>query len=291
MEIRHLRYFLAVARHRNFTRAAGHLGIAPPTLTRQIQDLEADLGTQLFIRAQRDVQLTDAGMAFMDGAAQVLQQLDTARLSAQCAARGDSGHFTLGYVASAVFSGFLQDRIAGFRKAHPDIGIDLREHGMPGLPAQVEQGKLDLAYIRAPMALPPSVAAIDFAHEPFTVAIPGASWLCDLETLQAHHLQQETFILPEQVSGTLEMAQAGKFTPILGRRPGGLVAVIAAVSMEEGISVVPASVVDRVVLQNVVFRNVSDCQPVSRLSLLYRRFEKAPAVRRFIDHAIAHSIP
>ncbi|MDY7559695.1 LysR substrate-binding domain-containing protein [Pseudomonas sp. 10B1] len=284
MEIRHFRYFLAVAKHRNFTRAAEQLGIAPPTLTRQIQDLENELGTRVFLRQQREVSLTDAGRALQVEAELAVRQFETAQLNAQRAGRGETGHIELGYVASAVFSGALQQQVSSFRQRYPDIGFAISESLMPALPTLIEEGRLDVGYIRSPMHVPDSLSTLSLVAEGFTLAVPDSSWLCRLKDLNAVHLQNETFILPEQISGTLQVAAHGGFAPTLGPQPGGLVSVIALVSLGQGVAVVPESVVDHINLPNVVYRRIQDCQPSSCLSLVYRRFEKAPAVAHFIEH-------
>jgi DNA-binding transcriptional LysR family regulator len=154
MEIRHFRYFLSVARHGHFTRAAEQLGIAPPTLSRQIQDMEKALGVLLFQRSQREVRLTAAGEALRVEAEQAVRQFDAAQLSAQRAARGDSGRIELGYVASAAYSGTLQQQVTRFSDAHPGVHLNIREAPMDALPTQVLDGQLDLAYVRSPMELP-----------------------------------------------------------------------------------------------------------------------------------------
>eukprot|EP01034_Spumella_vulgaris_P013879 gene13879-17738_t len=123
MEIRHFRYFLAVARHRNFTRAAEQLDIAPPTLSRQIQDMERALGTRLFIRRQRDVSLTEAGSALLGEAEATVRQFEFAQRNAQRAGRGEIGHIELGYVASAVYSGVLQRQVQGFCAEFADVSL------------------------------------------------------------------------------------------------------------------------------------------------------------------------
>jgi DNA-binding transcriptional LysR family regulator len=284
MEIRHFRYFLAVAKHRNFTRAAEQLGIAPPTLTRQIQDLESELGTRVFVRQQRDVSLTDAGKALQVEAELAVRQFETAQLNAQRAGRGETGHIELGYVASAVFSGSLQQQVSSFRQRYPDIGFAIIESLMPSLPTLIEEGRLDVGYIRSPMHLPDSLSTVSLLAEGFVLALHDSSWLCRLKEISAVHVQNETFILPEQISGTLQVAAHAGFAPILGPQPGGLVSVIALVSLGQGVAVVPESVVDHIKLPNVVYRRIQDCQPSSFLSLVYRRFEKAPAVARFIEH-------
>jgi len=285
MEIRHFRYFLAVAKHRNFTRAAEQLGIAPPTLTRQIQDLEQALGTRLFLRLQREVSLTEAGRALQAEAELTVRQFESAQLNAQRAGRGDTGHIELGYVASAVFSGVLQQQVSGFRQRFPDVGFTITEHLMPDLPRMIEEGRLDLGYIRSPMQLPESLGVVDLLTEGFILALHDSSWLCRLKEIHSTHLQNETFMLPEQISGTLHVASSGGFAPKLGPQPGSLMSVVALVSMGQGVAVMPASVVNHVQLPNVVYRRIHDCEPSSCLSLVYRRYEKAPAVTRFIEHA------
>lgn len=98
------------------------------------------------------------------------------------------------------------------------------------------------------------------------------------------HLQNENFILPEQVGGTLQVASQGGYVPKLGGQPGGLVAVLALVSLGQSVAVVPESIVGSVSLPNVVYRRLKDCDASSWLALIHRRFEKSPAVVRYIEH-------
>jgi DNA-binding transcriptional LysR family regulator len=283
MDIRHFRYFLAVARQRNFTRAAEQLGIAPPTLSRQIQDMESELGTRLFLRQQRDVKLTEAGAALLIEAEATVRQFEFAQRNAQRAGRGDIGHIELGYVASAVFSGLLQKQVHAFSRECPDVSLNVRESPMATLPAMVLDGRFDVGYVRSPMTLPEGLEAIRLDEEGFVLALPTESWLCRLPDIGPQHLQDETFILPEQISGTLQVAAAGGFSPTLGAQPGGLVAVIALVSLGQGVAVVPESVVGHVGLPGVLYRTIKGCEATSWLSLIYRRFEKSAAVARYIE--------
>lgn len=283
MEIRHFRYFLAVARQRNFTRAAEQLGIAPPTLSRQIQDMENTLGTRLFIRRQREVSLTEAGAALLIEAEATVRQFEFAQRNAQRAGRGEIGHIELGYVASAVYSGLLQRQVQSFSADCPDVSLSVRESPMATLPGLVAEGRYDIGYIRSPMTLPDGVEAVRLGSEGFVLALPQDSWLLGLKAITPEHLQNETFILPEQISGTLHVAAQGGYAPRLGPQPGGLVAVIALVSLGQGVAVVPASVVGHVGLPNVVYRTIDGSEASSWLSLIHRRFEKAPAVARYIE--------
>jgi len=285
MEIRHFRYFLCVAQHGHFTRAAEQLGIAPPTLSRQIQDMERELGVRLFERNQREVNLTAAGQALLLEAEQAVRQFDAAQLGAQRAGRGESGLIELGYVASAAYSGILQAQVTRFSAAHPNVRLNIRETPMVDLPAQVRDGQLDIAYVRSPMELPDELDAIALHQEGFVLALPASSRINELKSIPASRLAEETFILPEQISGTLEVASLGGFEPRVGPQPGSLVAVITLVSLGQGVAIVPESVVARIRLPQVTYRPVEHCQASSWLSVIHRRFEKAPAVMRYIDSA------
>lgn len=263
MEIRHFRYFLCVARHGHFTRAAEQLGIAPPTLSRQIQDMERELGVRLFERSQREVNLTAAGQALLIEAEQAVRQFDAAQLGAQRAGRGETGSIEMGYVASAAYSGILQRQVTSFSDSHPGVRLNIRELPMAELPGMVRDGLLDLAYVRSPMELPEELEAFALHREDFVLALPASSRINELPQIPAARLAGETFILPEQISGTLEVAAQGGFVPQLGPHPGSLVAVITLVSLGQGIAVVPESVVQRISLPQVNYRRVADCQASS----------------------------
>ncbi|PPS63291.1 LysR family transcriptional regulator [Pseudomonas sp. BRM28] len=283
MEIRHFRYFLSVARLGHFTRAAEQLGIAPPTLSRQIQDMERQLGVRLFERSQREVCLTAAGEALLPEAEQAVRQFDAAQLGAQRAGRGDVGRIELGYVASAAFSGLLQQQVTRFSQSHPGVVLNIREQPMAESPALVRDGVLDIAYVRTPMDLPNELVAMDLHEEGFVLALPPSSRLNELPQIMAARLATETFILPEQISGTLAVAAQGGFVPRLGPQPGSLVAVITLVSLGQGVALVPESVLQHITLPQVSYRRIADSQPTSCLTVLHRRFEKAPAVMRYIE--------
>jgi len=283
MEIRHFRYFLCVARHGHFTRAAEQLGIAPPTLSRQIQDMERELGVRLFERNQREVNLTAAGQALLVEAEHAVRQFDAAQLGAQRAARGESGRIELGYVASAAYSGMLQQQISRYSETCPGVRLNIRELPMAELPGMVCDGLLDLAYVRSPMELPEELEAIALHQEGFVLALPASSRINEVPQIPASRLANETFILPEQISGTLEVAAQGSFVPRLGPQPGSLVAVLTLVSLGQGIAVVPESVVQRISLPQVNYRRIVDCHASSWLSLIHRRFDKAPTAMKYIE--------
>ncbi|WP_416427803.1 LysR family transcriptional regulator (plasmid) [Pseudomonas sp. App30] len=290
MELRHFRYFLAVARFGSFSLAASQLGIAPPTLTRQIQDMEAQLGARLFARQARKVSLTQAGEVLQVQAALAVRQFEQAQQHARQAARGETGSIEIGYVASAVYSGVLQHQLQGFTELYPEVLLNVRERPMASLPEQVAQGRLDIGIVRAPLALPDGVESINLPPEGFVLALPDHSPLCRFATVSGAQLVQATFILPEQINGTLQLAAQAGFAPRLGPQPGSLVAVLALVSLGQGVAVVPESLVGRVALPGVVYRPFKDTTAISWLAVLHRRFERAAAVQHYIEYVSAKAV-
>src|SRR5256714_10717927 len=127
MELRHLRYFVAVAEELHFGRAAERLHIAQPPLSRQIRDLEREVGTPLFERVPRGVELTPAGSAFLPVARLTLAQAERAQRSAQRAALGETGRLRVGFVEAATHSGILADVLSFFRVHLPSVGLRSEE--------------------------------------------------------------------------------------------------------------------------------------------------------------------
>ncbi|VEA77758.1 regulatory protein [Salmonella enterica subsp. arizonae] len=146
MELRHLRYFLAVAEEGHFGRAAERLNIVPPALSMQIKALEEELGGPLFMRTSRKVVLTEAGRLLQVEAQRTMDQAENARLAVQRSIRGESGRVRVGFAGNAVFSGKLDKDMRAFRKAYPDAELVAREVA-PLLQADaILSGQLDIGY-------------------------------------------------------------------------------------------------------------------------------------------------
>src|SRR5215475_4450630 len=128
MELRQLRYFIAVAEERHITRAAERLGIQPPPLSRQIKAMEREIGVQLFRRKPRGVELTDAGRALLDDAYAMLAHLDHAFDTARRAARGEQGRISVGYTSAAGFHPLVPRVIGEFQQAFPLVHLTLEEN-------------------------------------------------------------------------------------------------------------------------------------------------------------------
>ena len=282
MELRHFRCVLAVAHSLHFARAAAELGISPPALTKQVQETEQLLGTRLFQRSKRAVSLTAAGELFVIEATRALAQLAQAQDVARRAGRGELGRLEIGYVASAAYSGVLQDQFSRFRVSHPGIHIGAREYAMDALPGLLDQGRVDLAFVRPPLHLPDGLDSVVLLRDRFVLAVQADSPLARLDMAEPAALAQQAFIVPEQELGTLEVSRRGGFAAQVVSRPGSLVAVLTEVSLGVGCAIVPHSVMASVQLPGVVFRELAAPQISSEIAVAFRRHEQAPAARAFI---------
>lgn len=283
MELRHFRYFVSVAEAGHFTKAASRLGVAVPTLSRQIKDMEEELGVLLLERTQRKVKLTAAGEALLANARQVIQGFDAAQRQAQRAGRGETGRLEIGYVASAVYGGVLQRHVSGFRRDWDSVELHVSEWPMHNLPEHVAEGRIDLAYVRAPVLLPESLSMIDLDSEPFILALHAENPLASASAIDPRRLASEMFIMPEQSAGTFRVGELGGFSPQIVRQPGSLVAVLALVSLGQGVAVVPNSVVSKVCLPDIVFRSITGLQICSWLGLVFRRFDRERVIHRYLE--------
>ncbi|MDO8071207.1 LysR substrate-binding domain-containing protein [Janthinobacterium sp. SUN176] len=282
MELRHFRCILAVAHSLHFARAAAELGISPPALTKQVQETESLLGTRLFQRSKRAVALTAAGELFVIEATRALGQLAQAQEVARRAGRGELGRLEIGYVASAAYSGVLQDQFVRFRASHPGIHIGAREYAMDALPGLLDQGRVDLAFVRPPLHLPDGLDSVVLLRDRFVLAVQADSPLARLGVAGPAALAQQAFIVPEQELGTLEASRRGGFAAQVVSRPGSLVAVLTEVSLGVGCAIVPHSVMASVQLPGVVFRELEGPQISSEIAVAFRRHEQAPAARALI---------
>ena len=150
MELRGLRYFVAVARERHFTRAAKVLGISQPPLSQQIKRLEEEVGTQLFRRQTRGVELTDTGEAFYEDACKILMMSDAAMEKARGIARGINGSLSIGITSSDAFHPQIFALIRKYQLQNAAITVHQTEANMVSLMTMLAEGELDIAFVRLP---------------------------------------------------------------------------------------------------------------------------------------------
>lgn len=248
MELRHLRYFLAVAEERNVTRAAEKIGIGQPPLSQQLHALERELGVQLFRRTGHGVALTEAGEAFADDAKRLLDDAQVAVTRAQRAGRGEVGNLNIGFTGSAAFNQIVPRIIRTFRQTFPDVLLKLVEGNTAQLLSLLDAERLDVAFVRPGGQPPNGIAFHPLAIEPMKIVLPATHALSRRRKVPLIALAGEPFVMiPREASPTLHDQIVGAcrkagFEPLLGQQAPQLSSVVNLVAAEFGVSIVPAAV-------------------------------------------------
>jgi len=290
IELRHMRYFLAVAEELNFGRAAETLGIAQPNLSQQIKALEDIVGAVLFDRTQRTVRLTTAGEYFMAEAEQTLAHAQTAMTMARRAGRGEIGQIAVGYVGSATYTGALVSIMSTFRDDHPDVEIELFEMEMQDQLRHIASGTLDIGFIRPPIELPLGIGSSLILQEELVVALSERHPLARSSEIALSGLRDETFITPRHAANvsfnkhTTDACLAAGFTPRIGRQAADFVTIVSMVAIGLGVALVPQSC-NCLDLPGVCYRPLSGPPVLADLSLAYRRSEPSPIARSFLQYS------
>lgn len=288
MELRHLRYFVAVAEELHFARAAERLNIAAPTLSHQIGALETMLGAKLLTRKTKSaVALTNAGQRFLIAAREALKQAAYAESVGRHAARGDTGSIAVGYVFSNGCGGLVSSTMAKFRNAHPEVSFQLaRMQTFAQFKALID-GTLDVAFARALARYPTGLAGFIIERQPFSLALPENHPLAARKQVTPAMLIDEPFI-----GMTLEM-ETGFWGNIAAVTPPGMslriverapdaFTVMALVAAGIGISVLSESL-SRINMPGVTFRKLVGVTRTADHAVVYRKNESAPVVTAFID--------
>ncbi|MBH9318279.1 LysR family transcriptional regulator [Pseudomonas aeruginosa] len=289
MELRHLRYFIAVAEELHFGRAAERLGISQPPLSQQIQALEEEIGARLFERTNRRVELTAAGRLFLDESRQVLAQVDKAVLLARRAHLGELGELKIGFTSSAPFTSTIPSSIHAFRKAYPDVHLDLQEMSSRQVLKALLEESLQVGVIR-PLALPDAVHWVELFREPLVAVLRADHPLAagSEDGLAIAALAEEPFVFFPRSYGTglydqvIALTRQAGFSPRIAQEASEAMTIIGLVSAGLGVSILPASF-RRTRVDGVVYRTLSDPEATTAVWLVRRQNEGSPLALSFID--------
>lgn len=289
MELRHLRYFIAVAEELHFGHAAERLGISQPPLSQQIQALEEEIGARLFERTNRRVELTDAGRLFLDESRQVLAQVDKAVLLARRAHLGELGELKIGFTSSAPFTSTIPSSIHAFRKAYPDVHLDLQEMSSRQVLKALLEESLQVGVIR-PLALPDAVHWVELFREPLVAVLRADHPLAagSEDGLAIAALAEEPFVFFPRSYGTglydqvIALTRQAGFSPRIAQEASEAMTIIGLVSAGLGVSILPASF-RRTRVDGVVYRTLSDPEATTAVWLVRRQNEGSPLALSFID--------
>jgi DNA-binding transcriptional LysR family regulator len=294
MELRHLRYFVAVAEEGHITRAAERLGMQQPPLSQQIKALERELGVQLLYRQPRGVALTEAGQAFFRCAQDILAQLDRGIETTRRTARGELGQITVGVAATAHFNPAVTGAIRAFRESLPQVSLRLEEAGTYELMSRLHGGRVDVAFVRTLLGDNDGLVISALLEEPILIALPREHPLAKRQkngvgALPLKALATEPFIFYRRPEGPgltdmiIAACQAAGFNPRVGQEAPRPVSALNFVAAGLGVTLVPASL-RRMTIDGVVFRDLKGReQPTAPLNVASRRGERSAVVRKFLN--------
>jgi len=287
MELRHLRYFVAVATERNFTRAAEKLGIGQPPLSQQIKSLERELGAELFRRTAHGAELTIAGEAFLIEARRVLEGAERAARAAQRAARGETGRLRIGFTGSAAFNPVVPALIQRFKSRYAAVDLTLEETNTPSLLQGLFDERLDAVFFRPRRVPPVGVQVHRFPDEPMKIVLPSAHPLAQKKRLPLEALANEAFVfVPGPAGATLydevirACGEAG-FSPQLAQPAPQVSSVVNLVAAGLGVSIVPVSIA-QVLVKGVRYIDVQGSKLSAHLALGWREGDRSNALGNLV---------
>ena len=239
MELYQLGYFIEIARQRSFTRAAGRLHMAQPALSQQIKNLEAELGTPLFNRGRKEVQLTAAGKAFLPRAEGLLAQAEAAKAVVSDVARLCGGKLTIAAIPS-VSACLLPEVIQRFSRQHPQVALQLIEDSSERVADCVESGQADIGFLQLP-ASKSAFKAQTIISEPFVLLVGKSHALAQQKAVQLRQLSAASFIFYKGRARdtALESCRKAGFEPRIVCESGELGTIRALVAAGLGLAIVP----------------------------------------------------
>jgi DNA-binding transcriptional LysR family regulator len=285
MELRHLRYFVAVADTLNFRRAAERVHIEQSPLSQQIRNLEEELGVELFTRTKRRVVLTHAGRVFLVDAQAVLARANAGIERARRAARGSIGALSIAYLTSMT-NEFFNTVIHEFRGQYPSVALSFSDMIPNAILEALMQRNADVGFLRG--VIPHDGLAVEeLASEPLIVALPKDHPLTRKKKLIGSDLAKERFVMiPDEGAMAYNdvvraFCRESGFSPNLCAEANQMQAVIWLVHLGLGLSLIPESL-RGLHRENIVYRELRD-PPRITAKLVYRRNDDSPILKNFVD--------
>lgn len=292
IELRHLRYFIAVAEELHFGHAAARLNISQPPLSQQIQILEQQIGARLFARTNRSVSLTDAGKQFLADSRQILSQVEDAAARAARLHHGETGELRIGFTSSAPFIKAVSDTLSTFRHRYPDVHIQTRETNTREQIVPLNEGALDLGLMRNTQ-LPETLVWERVLREPLLAMVPRDHPLASQPGVSLRELAREPFVFFDPHVGTglyddiLGLMRRYDLTPVITQEVGEAMTIIGLVAAGLGVSILPASF-RRVQLSGMCWLPIEEQDAVSEMWLVWSKHrEQGQAARRFRESLLA----
>ena len=287
MELRHLRYFVAVAEQLHFRHAAEIMHVAQPALSQQIKQLEEEIGVTLFERSRHKVHLTPAGKAFYENAQRILKQADRAVMKARKVEFGDAGTIRIGFVSTAAIR-VLPIAMKKLQRQVPLAEVELNELAAGEQVDGLYRGQLDIGFVHAKLSQD-VLKTMVVARDRLIVAVPASCKLARCRRVDLKDLASWTAIMPAGHSSSGFYEQVRMAYQRAGVRPErvhntrllqtGLLLVAAGL----GVSLVPESF-HSIHVKGVVYKKLQVEPPISELVAVWRRDNPSPLLGRFIKN-------
>ena len=288
MELRHLRYFVAVGEEQHYGRAAKRLRVAQPALSRQIQDLENEIGFQLFDRLPRGVRLSAAGNTFLEDARLILQHVNQATIRAGRVARGLAGTLRVGFTESASWHGVVPDSFRQFRRGQPAAELQLSPLSSIDQVQAVRSGRLDAGFVFNMPRADPELDQVRVASQKLVLAAPKGHPLTKTRSLRLRDLNNTDFVwFPRRQSPAYydrlmqECSRGGLTTPRIVQEAVDQATMLSLVACRLGVAFVSDATRWRSP-RGVVLRPVADMHLLIDFSLVWRKDNASPLLARFV---------
>ena len=285
MELRHLRYFVAVAESLHFGRAAATLHIAQPSLSHQVQQLEAELQTTLLRRTKRRVELTEAGRVFLEEAQDILGRADRAALVARRAGRTEAGQLRVG-VGYCMNHAAISRAVRGFNREHPAVRVELQTLAVPQQFAALRDQRLDVGFVFPPVT-DASLGIELLMCEPLLAALPASHRAARKRSITLVALKNDPFIVPPRElvpvlhDVVLRACRDAGFIPNAQHEADHLQLVLGMVAAGTAVALVPASA-RKLHTQGVVLVPLSPPVTVLEMGIAWRHNNPSVIVAQFI---------
>jgi len=288
MELRQLRYFVAVATELHFSRAAARLHVAQPALSQQIGKLERELGVRLLARSRRRVSLTEPGRVFLEQAKRTLAAAEGGVRAVRRAALGEIGTLRVGYVDLATWLVF-PSMLRAYRARYPGVDVTLWERHRESQREALQGGELDVGFFTL-LSRDRGLTGVQVALEPLVAAVPEGHALAGTSRIALQALADEAWVLfpadlrTRYVELVLETCNAEGFLPRVVQEASQVHTLVGLVSAGIGVTLIPRGLA-AVPRAGVVYRPLSEEAPVLPLHVVWREGELSPAAARFVELA------
>lgn len=287
MDFRQLRYFAMVADELSFTRAAARLRISQPPLSQQIKELEVSLGTALFHRTSRRVELTEAGQILAVHARNILAQVEATRRKVRAVGQGQVGHLSIGATGS-IMRGGLADLLAAHRHEYPSVVTKLVEQAPELQIMALLEHRTDACFIRCPPQSEGLVQELAW-REDVVVAMSSIHRLAKRKRIDIKDLREEEYIVlaPDSsdfARSIMDWCVNAGFLPRIAHEVIDSQSILGLIAAGFGVALLPASIA-RLTGDQIIFHTLGPSAPAADVSLVYRENDPSPVLRTFIEFA------